>query len=151
MTRMKQSLFTIMVLSCLLIFAAYQLDTDGNWTKYLDADNKSLVTEYMDRCDNVTFLGERSLEFSWQPVVQNQSFVYSGHIDNRGGRRMIKLFVILENKTVTNTNYSCYIWYKHKTCPIVTAATPTTKLGYRNHRYNFVLWTCLPPANVGMY
>ena len=75
MTKMKLSLFTTMVMSCLLLFTAYQLDPDGNWTKYLDADNKSLVKENMDRCDNVTFLGERSFEFSWQPVVQNQSFV----------------------------------------------------------------------------
>ena len=67
--------------------------------------------------------------FTWQTVIPGQSYIYSAHVDNRDGRKMIKVFTIVNESIAENFRLYCYVWYKHSLEQTVVETKIEPKIG----------------------
>ena len=94
---------------------------------------KGKETKETHVCNNVT-APRRNLSFVWQPIIPGHSYIYSAHIDNRDGRKMIKVVTIIEVDMTENFNFYCHIWYRHASYVTVVRAQAEPKVGSGNFK-----------------
>ena len=148
MTRMN-CLLILMAVCCLTLFAAYQLEPGNNNLIITDFSHHTHLRRIMDvvkeklspnwmapfdfnthgidfipderqLCDNVTFRSLNVSYVTWQTVIPHNTFIYSAFIDNRGGRKLIKVIVI-GPLNITDRLY-CHIWYRNSEYTAVVKA-----------------------------
>ena len=91
------------------------------------------MTKEKEICNNVSFQ-RKNLSLVWQPVIPEHSYIYSAHFDNRDGRKMIKVFTIIEKKVKDNFKLYCHIWYRSASCVAVVQAKAEPQVGEGNYR-----------------
>ena len=91
------------------------------------------VNKNTNLCNNV-IAPRRNLSFVWQPIIPDHSYIYSAHIDNRDGKKMIKVFTIIEVNMTENFNLYCHVWFSNASYVIAVKAELEPKVCSRNFK-----------------
>ena len=80
-------------------------------------------------CKHVSLMSTKALSLTWQPIVPNDSFVYSAYIDDRFNGTAVTLITIEDGHRKHNFIRYCHLWLKNETLPAVVEAPIVYRLG----------------------
>ena len=89
-------------------------------------ENQTQGTEF---CEHVNMVRTKASSQTWQPIVPNDSYVYSAYIDNRFNGTVFTLITIENGHRKHKFTSYCHLWYENKALPLVIEATIEYRLG----------------------
>ena len=94
--------------------------------KPLNQQKQTTRTEF---CKYVNLVTTNASSLTWQPVVPNDSYVYSAYIDDRINGTAVTLITIEDGYRKQNFMSYCHLWFKNESLPVVIEAEIVYWLG----------------------
>ena len=73
-------------------------------------------------CKHVNLVNTNASSLTWQPIVPNDSYIYSAYIDNRINGTAVTLITIEDGYRKQNFMSYCHLWFKNESLPVVVEA-----------------------------
>ena len=94
-----------------------------------NAEAQDKGAHQIEFCKQVNLVRTEVTSETWQPIVPNDSYVYSAYIDNRFSGTSFTLITIENGHHKRKLTSYCHLWYKNKALPMVVQATIEYWLG----------------------
>ena len=91
--------------------------------------NQQKQTRGTEFCKHVNLVITNASSLTWQPVVPNDSYVYSAYIDDRINGTAVTLITIEDGYRKQDFISYCHLWLKNESLPVVVEATIVYWLG----------------------
>ena len=94
--------------------------------KPMTQQKQSTVTEF---CKHVNLVNTNASSLTWQPIVPNDSYIYSAYLDDRINGTAVTLITIEDGYRKQNFISYCHLWFKNESLPVVVEAAVVYWLG----------------------